>query len=301
VAVLVASLPGAATATPARLSPQALTLDLPAGSSQSLDYTLSLDAQPMPPTDVYLLVDASASMQPYLADLRAGLYDAIRPLAAMGAYVGVGEFRSTAAADWSDGLTYRALRGVGPVDARLDRVIADIGRDEPRLPPGLPGQDAHTVALHDAMTGDGYVPYTGPGQQAGFRPGARRVVAVITDGAFADDPTQPSRDDAVASLRAAGAQVFGLALGTAALGDLTAVASATGAVTAVTVDCGGGRRLAPAAWTTVLDVPSQKRVRLDVGCAAGDAGVTHTIRLTASVAGTRVAVASLTLHCRAGG
>lgn len=339
-AVAVASLPFAATAAPARLSPAVLTLSLEAGQSRSVRYTLQMDARPPRPTDLYLLVDTSASMQPYLPDLRRGLHDAMGLLVRRGVRVGVGEFRTTSAADWRDGLTYRALRRVGAVDQELVRAVDRLGRDQAQLPQLLPGEHAHTVALDETVTGDGYWPYVRPGQQAGFRPDARKVVVVVTDAAFAADATQPSRSDAIGTLRAAGVDVFGLALDGNALGDLTAVAAGTGSVADTTVDCGAGRRvpagrptacavspnaigstlagmlherrrgdvtvsvsgtgvrrLEPRTWSVDLNVPSRRTLRLDVVCAASDAGRTHQIALTASVAGTRVARASLTAHC----
>lgn len=340
-AAAVAALPGPATATPqARLSPASHTVSLKAGQSKTLDYTLRLAAQPPRKTDLYLLVDASASMQPRLPDLRRGLVDAMWRLRGRDVMVGVGEFRTTSLADWNDGLTYRLLRQVGPLDNGLAQVVDRLGRDQARLPQMPPGERAHTIALDEAVTGDGHGSYVARGPRAGFRPAARKVVVVVTDGAFASDSSQPSRGEAIGTLRAAGVEVFGVALHANALSDLTAVAAGTGSVADTTVDCGGGRRIAagrptacttspnaisnalagmlrerrsgnvtvsvsgtgvrraaPRAWTVNPDVPSQMRMRLEVGCAAGDAGRTHQIDLTVSVAGTRVARASLTVLC----
>jgi hypothetical protein len=243
-AAAVAALPSAATATPAGLLPQALDVTLRAGRAKTVEYALTVAAQQPRPTDLYLLVDTSASMRPYLDGVRRGLASATRALHGRTVGVGVGEFRTTSAADWSDGLTYRALRRVGAIDTALANALDRLGRDESRLPRALPGRPAHTVALDEAVTGDGYLPYASAGQQAGFRQDRRRVVVVVTAAAFAGDSSQPSRSDAVAALRAAGAEVFGLALDAAALGDLTAVATGTGSVTRTTVDCGSGRRVA---------------------------------------------------------
>lgn len=338
-AAVVALLPGPATATQGRLTPVNVTLELKAGQSRSVEYTLQLQAQPPRPTDLYLLVDTSASMQPYLPDLRRGLVGAMRSLSERDLRVGVGEFRTTSAADWHDGLTYRALRRVGAVDNELARAVDRLGRDQATLPQLPPGEDAHTVALDEAVTGDGHWPYVAPGQQAGFRNGARKIVVVVTDAAFAADSMQPSRSDAIATLRAAGVEVFGLALHGNALADLTAVAAGTRSVADRTVHCGGSRyvragrptacvvspsalvgplfgmlverrpgnvtisvsgtgvrRLAPRAWSVDLNTASQRTFRLDVGCAANNAGV-HEIALTASASGARVAKAILTVYC----
>lgn len=339
-AAALASLPGAATAAPARLNPTSAVYRMAPGEAVAIEYTLQVTPEPPRPTDLYLLVDTSPSMQPRLGDLRRGVADALRGLLPWSTLrVGLGEFRTTSTADWNAGLTYRALRRVGAVDLELEQALERLGREQATFPP-LGGERAHTVALDESVTGDGHWPYVGAGQDAGFRRGTRKVVVVVTDAAFVADPTQPSRDDAIANLRAAGAEVFGLALHGNALGDLTAVASGTRSVADKTVDCGAGRRvatgrpnacvvppdaiaaalagmlyerrrgtvtlsvtgtgvrgLAPRAWTVDRNVSSVLRARLTVGCAAGDAGRTHRIGLTATAAGERVARAAVLVEC----
>jgi hypothetical protein len=343
-ALVAALLPRGADAVPPRagLTPAAMTLELEAGQARTLDYVLQVAAQPVHPADLYLLVDGGASARPYLADVRRGLSAALGRLAARDVRVGVGEFRTTSPEDWQQGQTYRVLRRIGAVDGELARAVDRLGRDEGPLPRVLPGAQAHGVALDQAVTGDGHWPYVSAGQDAGFRAGTRTVVAVVTAAPFADDRTQPGRDDVVAALRAAGAEVFGLALDDAALPDLTALARGTGSVAETGVDCGAGRRIRPGgpaacvvspraaggALAGMLYVPrrgdvtvmtagtgvrrlsrrtftvdpdhhTELRVRLDVACAAGDAGRTHEITLDALLSGTRIARARLTVHCRA--
>ena len=340
-AAALASLPGAATAAPARLNPSSAVYRLAAGEARSIEYTLRLAAEPARPTDLYLLVDTSASMRPRLADLRRGVSDAmVRLLPWDSLRVGVGEFRTTSAGDWHERATYRAIRRIGAVDNGLEQAVERLGSDQGLLPPLPVGERAHTLALDESVTGDGHRPYVEAGQDAGFRPGARKVVVVVTDAAFAADSTQPSRADAIATLSAAGAEVFGLALHGDALGDLTAVASGTRSVADRTVDCGAGRRvatgrpnacvvspdaiagpltgmlyerrrgnvtlsvtgtgvrgLAPRAWTVDRNESSVLRARLAIGCAAGDAGRSHRIGLTATAPGERVARAAVLVEC----
>lgn len=255
-ALVVASLPRVATAAPARLTPRAVSLDLRAGQSRDVEYTLLLEPETPRETDVYVLVDTGASMRPLLPDVRRGLGTMLAQHAYRNLRWGVGEFRTTSVADWRDGLTYRALRRVGAIDQELARAVDRLGRDQASLPDLVPGQPAHTLALDEAVTGDGHWPYVGAGQQAGFRPDARKVVVVVTDSAFVADPTQPSRADTIAALRTAGVEVFGLAVGAAATGDLAAVASGTGSVADTTVDCGGGRRVAPGRPTACAVTPA---------------------------------------------
>lgn len=222
-----------------RFSPAERSKTLEVGKTTRLDYKLELPARMSRPLDVYLLVDASPSMESKLPALRAGLMDGVYRVSRRGGDVlfGVGELRTTGAHDWTDGLTYRRLQGIsvsgaayGPVDR--------IGRDRTRLPGVTPGDRAHTVALDQAVRGTGHWPYVTPGQQAGFRSSARKVVVLVTDDQFAGLGTQPSREQAIATLAAAGVQVVGLALDARALKDLEAVARGTGSYTAADVDCG---------------------------------------------------------------
>lgn len=257
-AVVAALLPRGADAAPAsaRLTPAAFDVRLASGQSRTVDLNLLLPPEPPRPTDLYLLVDTSAGMRSHLPSLRRGLRDALAPLASRQTLVGVGEFRTTSVADWHDGLTYRALRRVGPVNSDLAAAVDSLGRTEATLPQAPPGERAHTLALDEAVTGDGSWPYTRPGQDAGFRRGVRTVVVLVTDAAFVADRAQPARTDAVATLRAAGVEVFGLAVGSAALSDLTAVAAGTGSVTETTVDCGAGRRVAAGRPTACVVSPA---------------------------------------------
>lgn len=248
-AFVVTCLPSAAPADPrppmrGRLTPTNVTLAMSEGQTRRLDYTLDLPAEPTR-ADLYLLVDTSAGMRPLLPAVRRGLADAAVSMPRWDVRLGVGEFRTTSLSDWHDDLTYRLLRQPGPVDRELFSTLDTLGEDEARLSQVPPGERAHTVALDEAVTGDGNWPYVDPGSAVKFRADARKVMVVVTDAPFAaDDPTQPDRADAIATLRAAGVEVFGLALNAAALGDLTAVASGTGAVSHRAVDCGGGRRIA---------------------------------------------------------
>jgi hypothetical protein len=261
-AALAAFAPSGAGADGASLTPSSTVLRLDAGQSRRVDFALSVRV-PARPVDVYLLVDTSAATAPHLPALRRSLKDAV---ARSGPNVrfGVGELRTTGAGDWTGGVTYRTLRKVGPADAGLERAIDRLGQDAAGPAASLGGEVAHTVALDEAVTGDGYDPYVAPGHDAGFRGDARRVVALVTAEAFANDPLQPTRDEAVSALRAAGANVVGLAIGPAALGDLAAVAAGTGSVASADVDCGRGRvrRGQPAACVVAPDALAAPLARL---------------------------------------
>lgn len=239
-AAVVALLPGGATADGVGFSPSTRTKTVEVGKTEKLDYKLELPGRVWRPLDVYLLVDTSVSMAPYLPSLRQGLTDAASRLAGHDIRLGVGEYRTTGTEDWTSGLTYRALRKVGPADSGLYRAIAALGTERSRVRQVVPGEEAHTVALDQTVTGNGYLPYVRPGQDAGFRRDARKVVVVVTDESFARDPMQPSRTSVIGTLNAARAQVVGLALDVRALDDLVALAAGTRSVVGSTVDCGWG-------------------------------------------------------------
>ena len=337
---VVTALPASATPPRGRLIPVTLDLRMPVGTQRVVDYTLELPADRPGPVDLYVLVDTSGSMSPFLPEVRRQLAETVRRLQGRDVLVGVGELRTTSASDWSEGLTFRTLRRVGAIDAQLAGAIGRLGEDQSTSLLIGHGTDdeAHTVALDQAALGDGYLPYVPEGQEAGFTRAARRVVAVVTDEAFASDMTQPGIDEAVASLRSVGASVIGLGLDPYAVHDLAAVAAGTGSVSPVTVDCGAGRvaagkptachtapravgttlerlllpprrgtvtvaadgarAVAPRSWAVDVTRPSRSRVRVTVACGP-DAGA-YDVPVRARLDGTVVAAAVLRVVCERG-
>lgn len=247
--LLALAAPGA-TAEETGFSPPQRTKSVDVGKTEKLDYKLHLPPGVTRPLDVYLLVDASSSMAGRLTDLRPALAQGVGLLAGRHGdlRVGVGEFRTTAPNDRLEGYTYRLLASVAPVTGNTYAAIDRLGRERPRLPQLVSGSEAHTYALSESVGGR-----DGAGEQAaGFRAHAHKVVVLVTDEAFATDPTQPSRSEAVATLRAADVRVAGLALDAGALEDLAAVAAGTDNRSTTSVDCGASRIAAgaPAACLT---------------------------------------------------
>lgn len=137
-----------------------------------------------------------------------------------------------------------------------ERDIAKSALDFSTLPPNQGGGDipeGDTYAL-DGAVGVGHLPYTMDSEGATFRPGATRVILLVTNAPMhdGDSPGYPSIDEAIASLRAAGGMAVGLQiLGTGsapsqdrdASRDLARVARGTGATARRAVDCDGDQHV----------------------------------------------------------
>ena len=198
-------------AGPPSLLPSLARLALQPGAVRRLTYRLTL-----PPTagplDVYFLVDTTPSMREALAGLRAGVQGIVDELAhsQMDVQFGVGDFRDlddlTSAS--ADRHVYRRDRPVGPAGPALSDALAALqiaagGRDIP---------EAQTIALTQAATGIGMAGVVPAGQQAGFRPAATKVIVLITDSPFHQEPPYPSMAQTVGELRSRGIKVVSLAV-----------------------------------------------------------------------------------------
>jgi len=228
----------------ARLSPAQTGVAPPPGERRRLDYRLELPRRPTP-LDVFLLVDASASLT---AEQRA-LRDALRRIVGDIARAGVDARFGLASFSAPECHRYKRLRDLGPPDREFQE---EVGRFQPH---SCGGQEVHYTALHQAATGSGIAGVTAgplallrpvePGQQASFRAGGLPVIVHLTDEPPSPDPQGPTPDEAIAALRDRGVRQVGLA------GDhdgqqpvvrafLDDIARRTGAVAAAGgVDCDG--------------------------------------------------------------
>ena len=236
---------------PPSLLPALASVALPPGAVRRLTYRLAL-----PPTagplDVYFLVDTTPSMREALNGLRAGVQGIVDELAhsQLDVQFGVGDFRDlddlTSAS--ADRHVYRRDQPVGPAGPALSDALAGLqiaasGRDIP---------EAQTIALTQAATGLGMAGVVPAGQQAGFRPAATKVIVLITDSPFHQDPPYPSMTQTVGDLHSRGIKVVSLAVNndfaaTDPRPDERAVALGTATLAPVEgIDCQG---------TGVVDVP----------------------------------------------
>ncbi|HVE62278.1 MAG TPA: hypothetical protein VNB94_00555 [Mycobacteriales bacterium] len=238
------------------LTPQNLALSLRPGEIRDVPYSLALPAAPTP-LDVFFLVDTTGSMGPVIAGLRRDIQQIINELAAasIAAEFGVGEFKDYPTPPYGSGadVPYRLLRRVGPVDRSLVEAIEALqaggGGDIP---------ESAFTGLFQAATGLGDGSVVPPGQDAGFRPGALRVIVNVTDARFhaESDYPGPGLNETVAALRRRSVRQVGLSVGGGGRSDLEDVAVATRAFApADGLDCDGdGDKDLPGGAPLVCDV-----------------------------------------------
>ena len=236
----------------ARFQPDGLPITVAPGSQAVVDIGLELPYR-VRPVDLFVLADITSSMDPFINGLRRSLDAAVSGLASGGAdvRVGLGAFIDYPIQPYGRGedFPYKLLRRIGPADQELrDRVEVLFTQGTGDLP------ESQLAALYQAATGAGQsnaLPgsptYIAPGQDAGFRAGALRVIVLGTDARFhraEREPVYPgpSTGQTVAALRERGVRVVGVRLSSDARADLDQVASDTGAVAGVDVDCDGNGR-----------------------------------------------------------
>ena len=252
-------------------------LVLEAGRERNLRYVLDLP-QRRTPLDVYFLVDTSDSMTYTIQGLVNGMAAIIDDLhaSAIDVQFGVGEYRaypdSLVPRQDEPNFVYRRVRDVEPFSASLQEALEGLEAD-------AGGRfESHLAALFHTATGEAEDVYPpGPsardvpaGQQANFRAKALRVVIHATDSEFGreeedrnepvsdfgrlDAPELPTFDEVIDAFEERGILHAGLAVGSGAresryarsedgfptaIGDLTRMASATGALSPGSLDCDG--------------------------------------------------------------
>jgi hypothetical protein len=182
----------AGAAAPAlRITPSAKTVTAKVGGSVTVSYTLEAPARKREPLDVLFVVDTSMwENAPVFDSARAGLVAAAKRLATRpGVRIGLAEYRDLGDTEGTstEQAAYRLRRRLSPPDAKLYDTIAALRS----AGGGQPLGEAGTVALDQALYGDGHLGVVPPGGQAGFTPGRRAVVVVVAESAFATLPAYP--------------------------------------------------------------------------------------------------------------
>lgn len=251
----------------ASLTPADRKLVLEPGEQTTVEYSLDLPPQPTP-LDVVFIMDTTVSMSSSIKGLLDGLHRIVSELSAakIDVQFGVAEYKdypSPGIGDFGAGdFPYRLNRPVGAADDSLveaiERMEATGGGDIPENQLG---------ALYQLVTGAGDEPLVEPGQNAGFRPDALKVVINITDAPFHDGPQHPAPpfDQVAAELSARevlqiGLAVFGQNGNAGALRDLGRMASDTRTVAGPGgVDCDGdGARDIPQGGPLVCEIREEK-------------------------------------------
>lgn len=253
-------------------APAPRVITLPVGGQRVAHYLLRVPAR-SGPLDVDFLVDTTSSMEPAIAGLRHGMQQIIGALGRLtpNLEVGLADFR-----DFADGedaktdvvchrVVTRLLRHphhlyvrdhrIAPVDAGLGRALGRLsacgGGDIP---------EADTIAVMQSLTGSGVPGWVAPGQEAGFRPGATKVIVLITDAPMHDHGSYPSITATTDALRAYDVRLVGININDGtndAVADLSALAagSHTDAPPGGLACRGGGHPDVPAGAPMVCSVP----------------------------------------------
>ena len=230
----------------AELTSSERKIRLEPGESRSVDLKLKLPPAPTP-LDVYFLIDTTSSMDSSIRGLARGVHDISQVLALSKIDVrfGLGEYKDYPIAGYGDpvenDVPYRQNRDLGPADGELVAAIEALqasGGGRVHIP------ESQLTALYQSATGEGDPGFVEPGQEAGFRRDALKVLINITDAPFDNSPAHPSPPfDAVANeLKGRGILQVGLAVygpnGVDGASQwLTQMAEATDTVAPVGVDC----------------------------------------------------------------
>lgn len=198
-ALLAVAAPLATTSTSAapaaKASPRVREVTAVAGDTTWTTTTFTVEGPAMPdpqPLDVFFLVDTTPWATPETFTMtRGGLVDAALRLASRpGIRIGVGEYRDLGDADAEGPATYRLRRRLAPPDASLYDTIAALRT----APVERSGAAAASVALDEAVHGNGHLPFVLPGQDAGFAeeaPFRNGIVVLVTDSRTALTPRDP--------------------------------------------------------------------------------------------------------------
>jgi hypothetical protein len=189
--------------------------------------------------DVYFLLDATLSMKSNAATIDAAIDGIQARMARTVADVrwGIGVYRDTPAPTDTSNETqvYRRVTALGTARVHPAQIQFSGGnRSE---------SEATTMGL-DGSIGIAHAPFTLDGQEAGFRPGVRRLIVVVTDAGTNQGTPYPTIAESVANLDAADVTVVAVQVldgndPVPARRDLDAIAKGTHGVARAPVDCDG--------------------------------------------------------------
>ena len=208
---------------PPSFAPAPHTVTLPVGARKVAHYLLRVPAR-SGPLDVDFVVDTTNSMLPAIDGLRHGMQQIIEALSRTtpNLRVGLADFR-----DYNDGEGIALPGGTGQIadgllhkrhlyvlDQRIAPVGSSLGRALGKLAAAGGGDvaEADTTAIMQAITGAGVPGWVEPGQEAGFRPDATKVIVLITDAPMHLHSPYPSLAATTAALRAYDVKLVGISI-----------------------------------------------------------------------------------------
>ena len=268
---------------PPSFAPAPHTVTLHVGERRIAHYLLRVPAR-SGPLDVDFLVDTTESMTPAIDGLRHGMQQIIEALSRTtpNLQVGLADFR-----DYNDGelkasdLLYPGIPP-GSLGRRCPELVPSLARhhhlyvrDQPVAPVsrdlaqalqrltacgGGDDPEADTIAVMQTLTGSGIPGWIAPGQEAGFRPDATKVIVLITDAPTHRHSPYPSLAATADALRAYDVKLVGISIN-AGLNDAAANLRALAAGSRTEAPAGGlacgahGRTDVPAGAPMVCSVP----------------------------------------------
>jgi hypothetical protein len=208
---------------PPSFAPAPHTVTLHVGQRRVAHYLLRVPAR-SGPLDVDFLVDTTESMTPAIDGLRHGMQQIINTLSKTtpNLQVGLADFRDYndgegitlpgATGQIADGLLHK--RHLYVLDQRVAPVGPSLGQALGRLTAAGGGDvaEADTIAIMQALTGAGISRWIAPGQEAGFRPDATKVIVLITDAPMHLHSPYPSLAATTDALRAYDVKLVGISI-----------------------------------------------------------------------------------------
>jgi hypothetical protein len=191
------------------LTPTRQVVTVAPGKAHDVPVTFRVPPAPTP-LDVYFLVDTTYSMGPAILGLRKAISRIsadIRSRLGISACFGVGDVKDLSA---DSPYVFKTLLPVAcdPTLKRVDAAVAQL-----KEVGGGDTDEAQTVGLSQAVTGTGqtYIPIPA-GQGAGFRPGAFKVIVLISDAPSHEGSGYPTLQQAAATLNVADVKVVSIAV-----------------------------------------------------------------------------------------
>jgi hypothetical protein len=243
-----------ASAVGALLTPPTTTLSLLPGQSKNVPFDFRVPWHPPGGVDVDFVVDTTSSMDSAIDGIIRGLGTMTKAFANAGldAQFGVASIKDLEAT--SGPKPYERLLKISPSVSQLSARLTAL---KPAFGGGTPDEEGQTFGVMQALTGAGFTgtvttPGEGsvaeaipPGQDAGFRPNATKVMVLVTDSAFRQGGAFPTITEADRELRAKNVELVGLHMATVdahpvAIDEIRQLAGGSGALApAGGVDCNG--------------------------------------------------------------
>lgn len=245
------------------ISPASFNATVEVGDSTTIHKTVTVDASSSTAKyDVFFLADTTGSMGSYISTVKSNIISTYNTLSGLGDVAfGFGDYKDT-----TDSYTYRLDQGItkntSAMQAAVNSYYASGGGDTP---------EGQLYALNRLATD----------AATGFRTGSERFVVWFGDATGHDPSAGVTEAQAIASLKAAGAQVLAVDLaGLNSTGQAKRIADATGGKLFSGVN--NSSLISTIQSAIVNSVANYSKVGLDLSEVPAEVGVTTTASYTGS-------------------